>query len=472
MHSIAWYSDAAVLTGDADGTLVFWKAGNWAPYHTAKAHKAAIVALDIHPSGTVALSADLHARLILWDLTKGMNVGKMKLRATPVRVRWAPEGNAFAVLYNGALQVHGAGDEQVQVHIPLPSRGCDFVFLDTSVVVVGCEDGSLRVWTWRELPGERTWPAIGVAPLSTPHTRRIRCLAVVNTPVGDEPAVVAPASVPKAAPKVQSQEANAGVPLPKRPLYLVTADSDGIVMLWDAAGLCDAVVPDEEEQVVSDEESEDEEGLTVWDMAIAAVHDDADPEVLEEASSGLLAARGAAIVTSAAGPRKVLESEPTPVQPLATLRSAQGCRITALAAVGVPAAPGPAQSMELNVAKPAAKAAAAADTPGDAPAPTEAHRAEVGKLPGVAAVQGGVVSFITKDEEKKLKTAARNKQRRRKVKLERQTARAAARAASDAQGAHGGDAGVVMALMEGAEKEAALKHAASRRAVPGKKRRR
>lgn len=72
-------SRSHLLSASEDGTLCLFRARDWAVLKALRGHKGRVNAVDVHPSGKVALSVGKDKALRMWDLMRGKGVASTKL---------------------------------------------------------------------------------------------------------------------------------------------------------------------------------------------------------------------------------------------------------------------------------------------------------------------------------------------------------------------------------------------------------
>jgi len=235
--------------------------------------------ISIHPTGRLALSVAQDGGLIMWDLTKGKPAYSTRLPGPAQRVAWFGGGSHFLVAYDACLAVHsgasgkllhkcGDSDSTASVGAGVygTSRICDVAVVSAeeaagvaggrsssaaageasevlAYAVCGHESGEVSVWA---LPQGRQ-----VRRFASGHTKRVRCVAFCDGRTGSP---VKPAAGGSDGAAVGRSEPSSSLGDDINPLsklaaasklrtvlpagagpYLVTADSDGMVKLWNAA---------------------------------------------------------------------------------------------------------------------------------------------------------------------------------------------------------------------------------------------
>jgi protein MAK11 len=238
--------------------------------------------ISIHPTGRLALSVAQDGGLIMWDLTKGKPAYSTRLPGPAQRVAWFGGGSHFLVAYDACLAVHsgasgkllhkcGGSDSTASVGAGVygTSRICDVAVVSAEAAtgvaggrgssaaagessevlayaVCGHESGEVSVWA---LPQGRQ-----VRRFASGHTKRVRCVAFCDGRTGSPVKSAASAAGGSDGAAVGRSEPSSSLGDDVNPLsklaaasklrtvlpagagpYLVTADSDGLVKLWNAA---------------------------------------------------------------------------------------------------------------------------------------------------------------------------------------------------------------------------------------------
>lgn len=294
IHTLEFFGATNALSGSKDGTICIWRCHDWLCLHTVKGeHKAVVNDIAVHNSGRLALSVAGDRTLILWDLTKGKPAYKTKLSNMPKRVYWSPHCNLFVVQFDSQVQVYSADTGNSVKSIHFSSKIRDVLFLTERIIVAGCEDSCFRICDLQDRTVLRV--------LKTGHTKRIRSIGLIDNPPQQEgqQKKIRKASfvfdgVTLALAKKREME---GVAIGDADGYIVSADSNGVVALWDI------------NQMVTEAEFSSQ----------------LDMETLKQDNEEQ------EISTDEFGNPYVEEPEPEDVTPVCTLLAAADSRVTALA---------------------------------------------------------------------------------------------------------------------------------------------
>ncbi|KAL0059746.1 Protein mak11 [Marasmius tenuissimus] len=98
-------SRSYLLSASEDGTLCLFHARDWSVLRSLKGHKTRVNCVAVHPSGKVALSVGKDRALRMWDLMRGKGVASTKLGKEGEIVRWSTDGSRFVVLSGSTVDV-------------------------------------------------------------------------------------------------------------------------------------------------------------------------------------------------------------------------------------------------------------------------------------------------------------------------------------------------------------------------------
>jgi protein MAK11 len=215
------YSPTHLLAGCFDGTVSVWRAGSgWECMRTLRGHRGEVVAIAVHPSGFLALTAARDGALRLWDLVKGRATFTTKLECTVDGVAFSSTGNKYSLICGDSVVIKSpnTADDSIPVQLQHSRRVLTAVWgLDDYVIVTGCEDGSLRVWDI-----ERSQEMYCI---SRAHATRIKALTILYSKD-----VVEDGDASK---KSRSRQQSAGdAVVAGVPQLMASASSDGIIKVW------------------------------------------------------------------------------------------------------------------------------------------------------------------------------------------------------------------------------------------------
>lgn len=120
------------------GAISIWSArGEWEHIKLLKGHTAAVNAIAVHPTGTIALSTSRDRQMRLWDLVKGSCAYQAPLGAEGDLVTFLPGGKLYAVGTGPNVTLHTT---QVR-HLGMQAfaLSCSFYYLpQTRQFASGC----------------------------------------------------------------------------------------------------------------------------------------------------------------------------------------------------------------------------------------------------------------------------------------------------------------------------------------------
>ncbi|KAK8807410.1 hypothetical protein WA158_004169 [Blastocystis sp. Blastoise] len=188
--ALAFAGEGHVLSGSADHSICMWKTKEWLKLHLLGGHKDTVLSISVHPSNRLALSSSADKTLRLWDLIKGRPSFIKKLPSECTKVRFSPDGDFYALLFNKMIQVYKVDDGELVLEVEnkagledfcyveneqiaftgndkiihlysitdkkeLSSYTCDtkyrvrtlvYCLLEDPVLIAGCSDGTIIVW--------------------------------------------------------------------------------------------------------------------------------------------------------------------------------------------------------------------------------------------------------------------------------------------------------------------------------------
>ncbi|KAJ8079558.1 Protein mak11 [Marasmius tenuissimus] len=209
-------SRSYLLSASEDGTLCLFHARDWSVLRSLKGHKARVNCVAVHPSGKVALSVGKDRALRMWDLMRGKGVASTKLGKEGEIVRWSTDGTRFVVLSGSTIDVYDTA--MTLTHTTNhPSRLHDAKFTlcadgKTEVLLIGAEDKNVSIY---DVPTDQDHPPQIIGKM-VGHSNRIKAIETlsVSIPPRDEN------STP-----------------PKSTVIVSTVSSDGMIHVYDLAGL-------------------------------------------------------------------------------------------------------------------------------------------------------------------------------------------------------------------------------------------
>ncbi|GLI69685.1 hypothetical protein VaNZ11_014373 [Volvox africanus] len=187
-----------MLSGSADGAINIWRCKDWEHLKVMRGHKASVNSLAVHRSGRLALSVARDKAIRMWNLSKGRTSYTAPLESEADWVGFLQSGEAYSLISSNRITVHSTSGALLAAY-SAPRRILCCASQDDSLVLLGLEDGSVRVWDVRTSGVVGGWERA--------HTNRVRGMAILQAGSG------------------------------KLPAYLATASSDGAIKLWDTRRL-------------------------------------------------------------------------------------------------------------------------------------------------------------------------------------------------------------------------------------------
>ncbi|GIL51838.1 hypothetical protein Vafri_7748 [Volvox africanus] len=187
-----------MLSGSADGAINIWRCKDWEHLKVMRGHKASVNSLAVHRSGRLALSVARDKAIRMWNLSKGRTSYTAPLESEADWVGFLQSGEAYSLISGNRITVHSTSGALMAAY-SAPRRILCCASQDDSLMLLGLEDGSVRVWDLRTSGVVGGWERA--------HTSRVRGMAILQAGAG------------------------------KLPAYLATASSDGTIKLWDTRRL-------------------------------------------------------------------------------------------------------------------------------------------------------------------------------------------------------------------------------------------
>ncbi|KAG2444218.1 hypothetical protein HYH02_009156 [Chlamydomonas schloesseri] len=189
-----------MLGGSGDGAINIWRCRDWEHLKVMRGHKGAVNALAVHPSGKLALSVARDSAIRMWNLVKGRCTYTTRLEAEAEGVAFSHTGDAYSLLSGSRISVFSTdGEGGLKATYTAPRRILCTASQSDNLMLLGLEDGSVRVWDVRTSGVVGGWERA--------HASRVRGMAILQEGPNDLPA------------------------------SLATASSDGTIKLWDSRKL-------------------------------------------------------------------------------------------------------------------------------------------------------------------------------------------------------------------------------------------
>jgi len=148
--SVAFHGKHHMMTGSEDGTLGVWKVGRWECLRTLRGHKDHVIHFSIHPTGKMALSISKDKTLKTWNLMTGKCAYTTNIKQAADLVLWSPNGTEYVLIAGDLISVYKVESGSVHQTIKSSSRICSALFLEESVLAVGCEGGDVHLFDLSE----------------------------------------------------------------------------------------------------------------------------------------------------------------------------------------------------------------------------------------------------------------------------------------------------------------------------------
>ena len=280
---IALSQDGAhMVSVGADNTLCIWRTKDWECTRVIEnVHRKGVCGLALHPSGLAAVTIGGDGAFRMWDLVKGRQVFVSKEFRAPSEVAWDRAGQKIAVACGRSLVVKDAGNfADASLALECPAQISSLEALSPGKFAVGLASGTVMVWDVAGAEGKC------VASLEGTHKIRVRGLAYYKD----------------------------GAPLGLSGGVLVSASTDGKVVLWDSnkwtpvvshetdsritCAVCTSFDVVETVTVVDDddEEEEEEEEEEKKEVAVVEEKEEEEKKKKKKKQQPLVAKRGKVII--------------------------------------------------------------------------------------------------------------------------------------------------------------------------------
>lgn len=236
ISAVAMPSASTILSAAEDGIIHVWGGHNWDLMTTFGGHSGPLVALAVHPTRRLVISACAADRSIrTWNLLNGHCVHKQVIPRgfTLQKVVWSedPQGSYFAILFAAPTHLSKANvfifstatGEQVGFIEP-ERQVLSICFIGDSFLAVAGEETVIRVYA---LPDDDDDDDDEPKDLEAKLARMAEPLKVAVTLRGHEKRIAAMSSMTSPAEFDPDSDQEVGGPI------LVSASTDGVVILWD-----------------------------------------------------------------------------------------------------------------------------------------------------------------------------------------------------------------------------------------------
>lgn len=158
INTLAFVPDGSyLLSGGADGKIVFVKTNNWKTDKIfEKAHKGSVNHISIHPSGKLALSLGSDLTLRTWNLITGRQAyatnlkNKKSLGGIIDIVSWSISGDYFALTGKDCVEIWDINTAEVIKTKKCESKPTAISWLSDQDLFVGMESGKLLFFNWQD----------------------------------------------------------------------------------------------------------------------------------------------------------------------------------------------------------------------------------------------------------------------------------------------------------------------------------
>ena len=165
------FCDEFMLSSDDAGVICIWKISGrtYECMKTLSGHKGSVESMAVHPSGKLLISVGQDKTLRTWNLITAKRAYTTSMQHVVDVLRWSPDGEKYAMCYNGKLDICLLSKAAPEHTRNLPRKGHCLAFINNNILVVGCEEGYL---IFVDI-------AAGYVPLTTVvDCTRIKCLSV------------------------------------------------------------------------------------------------------------------------------------------------------------------------------------------------------------------------------------------------------------------------------------------------------
>lgn len=134
-----------MISSDDSGVICIWKilGRSYECLKTLTGHKGSVLSLSVHPSGKLLLTVGQDKTLRTWNLVTGKRAYTTNIKSSVDIIQWSPDGEKYALCYNGKLDICLLAKAAPEQSIKLPGKGHALAFATNNILVVGCEGGSV-----------------------------------------------------------------------------------------------------------------------------------------------------------------------------------------------------------------------------------------------------------------------------------------------------------------------------------------
>ncbi|XP_016146902.1 p21-activated protein kinase-interacting protein 1-like [Sinocyclocheilus grahami] len=105
-----------------------------------------VTSLSVHPSGKLALSVGTDKTLRTWNLIEGRSAFIKNLKQNAEIVLWSPDGDQYAVVGNDRVDIYILKSATITGTIAFTQRISCVKFLKNTLLAVGGDDESVRIY--------------------------------------------------------------------------------------------------------------------------------------------------------------------------------------------------------------------------------------------------------------------------------------------------------------------------------------
>ncbi|KAK2145791.1 hypothetical protein LSH36_657g01029 [Paralvinella palmiformis] len=106
----------------------------------------AVNSFSVHPTGKMALSVGQDRKLRVWNLMTGKCAFIKNIKQEADHIKWSPSGSSYLVIINNKVDIYDLETAQVTHTTSMTGRISAVQFLTDDVVVLGGEEGKLKMY--------------------------------------------------------------------------------------------------------------------------------------------------------------------------------------------------------------------------------------------------------------------------------------------------------------------------------------
>jgi len=190
---IEFWGSTTLVTGSDDGFVCIWRTHDFELLLKFRAHKLAVAAFAIHPSGRLLATAGRDRSVRLWDLTRGTSAASLKVDVVAEALKWSPSGTLVAVQTASEIVVVDAKtgetaswkDPSASAFMRVTISAA--MFLTDQALLVGDGKGDLRVLRMKAVFGQDSCELEEVFKLPADEKRsRVKALSSLSGELGSD----------------------------------------------------------------------------------------------------------------------------------------------------------------------------------------------------------------------------------------------------------------------------------------------